>query len=113
MAFKRTAIRTTTPSDAQKYAIISDKLVLTITCFKDKYHELGELFLNIERIPLDYTHLNPFVDRLAKICDHMEELATTSYVIRHMHHNLSNDLRNLQEGSMLNDDRELYIETAN
>lgn len=112
MTFKRNSVRVATETDAQKYATITDKLNLTITCFQDRYQELSALFMAIEAIPFDKDQSNPFIDRLTRICEYMEELATHSYVIRHMHHNLSNDLRNLQEGCMLNDDRELYIETA-
>lgn len=112
ISFKTGSVRAANETDAQKYATINDKLILTITCFQGRYQELASLFESIEAIPFDLNQINPFVDRLTKICDYMEGLAANSYVIRHMHHNLNNDLRNLQEGCMLNDDRELYIETA-
>ncbi|AKD04975.1 hypothetical protein PKOR_20140 [Pontibacter korlensis] len=99
-------------NDSFKYAFILEKLLRTIHAYRSKYPELVQLHNYIESLNLDEFHINPQVNKLATIADYMAVMAVDSYVIRHIHHNFNNDIRNLQEGSNLNDHLDLYLESG-
>ncbi|RDV11951.1 hypothetical protein DXT99_23295 [Pontibacter diazotrophicus] len=93
----------------EKFNIIVGKLYATIAMHKAYFPELVtiERFLDVN-MPVSGSDKD-YLERLDELCSYLHELSVSSYLIRHLHHNLCADVDALKNNSFTFIQEEYYI----
>lgn len=93
-----------------KYNTVIARLQATVAKYKDIFPQLKavEKFLDVT-LP-EANSDEAYVKRLEELCAYLYELSVNSYVIRHLHHDLCEDVEAVKAGTFPLGEQEHYLD---
>ncbi|WP_162056129.1 hypothetical protein [Pontibacter pamirensis] len=92
-----------------KYDIIVSKLRAAIARNKAAFPQLSLISTYLGTTLAEADEEEDYLQRLEGLCAYLHELSSTSYVIRHLHHNLCSDVESAKNNSAFFNQSKDYI----
>jgi hypothetical protein len=100
----------TSEEDTFRYKFLLDKLYATLDRYDKVFPELGFLRKNIEDVLTRQPPENSYNQKLMALQLLLKEKGYTSYIIRHLSHNFSQDVVLFQNGMVFQEEMSLYLQ---
>ncbi|GHA67870.1 hypothetical protein [Pontibacter akesuensis] len=109
MTLKAMYIRPDSDGVKAQYETIIAKLQATVAKYKEAFPQLKAIGKLLRMTLPEANSDEDYVQRLQELCSYLNELSTSSYIIRHLHHNLCEDVESVKNNTFLSSQEETYL----
>lgn len=85
------------------------KLQATVAKYKDAFPQLSAIEELLDVTLPETDNDENYLQRLEELCSYLYQLSVSSYVIRHLHHNLCADVEAARNGTFLFNQDDYYL----